>query len=326
MINIALIGTTGMVGETIRNVLEERQLPIGEVYLFASKRSAGSVVEFLGKSHTIIELTEENIASKKIDIALMSAGGSISEHYAPLLVKQGAVVIDNSSVFRMNSDVPLIVPEVNANAIGSSNLISNPNCSTIQSVLPLKVLDDLYGIKRVVYSTYQAVSGSGVAGVADLENETTFNYPYQISNNILPHIDSFEDNGYTKEEMKMIEETRKILNKPDLRVTATTVRVPIVNTHAVNINVELEKDFDVEDVKAAMANYPGITLRDDVANNIYPLAENADGKDDVFVGRIRRDFSLEHGLNLWCVADNIRKGAATNTVQIAENIIKERNL
>lgn len=323
MANIALLGTTGIVGETIRKVIEERNIPIDNLYLFASARSAGTEIVVAGKSYVVQELNEDTISELDIDYALLSAGGPLSEIYAPLLTELGVRVIDNSSVFRMNETVPLIVPEVNADAIGDALLIANPNCSTIQSVMPLKVLDDLYGIKRVVYSTYQAVSGSGVAGVADLENHTTLNYPYPIHKNILPHIDSFLANGYTKEEMKMIEETRKILNKPNLRVTATTVRVPIVNTHAVSINVELEKDFNLNDVKQALSDFPGITLMDDIEHNIYPLAQVADGTDDVYVGRIRRDESLEFGLNLWCVSDNIRKGAATNTVQILEKLIQE---
>lgn len=323
MANIALLGTTGMVGETIRKVIEERNIPIDNLYLFASSRSAGMEIEVAGKKYTVLELNEENISELDLDYALLSAGGALSEEYAPLLTELGVKVIDNSSVFRMNETVPLIVPEVNGEAIGDALLIANPNCSTIQSVMPLKVLDDLFGLKRVVYSTYQAVSGSGVAGVADLENKTTLNYPYPIHNNILPHIDSFLENGYTKEEMKMIEETRKILNKPDLKVTATTVRVPIVNTHAVSINIELEKDFDLDEVKNALANFEGITLMDDIENNIYPLAQEADGTDEVYVGRVRRDESLDFGINLWCVSDNIRKGAATNSVQILEKLIQE---
>lgn len=326
MINIAVLGASGMVGQTILSILEERQVAINNIYFFSSKRSAGQTLNFKGKEHTMIELSHDAILNLDIDYALMSAGGDISLEYAPLLVDKGVCVIDNASVWRMDPDVPLVIPEVNESMLKGSLLIANPNCSTIQSVLVLKPLEDLLGIKRVVYSTYQAVSGSGVAGISDLKNKETKNYPYPIHKNVIPHIDSFLDNGYSKEEMKMIEETRKILNRPNLKVTATTVRVPLVNTHAVSINIEFDKDFTIESIRQALSNYPGIVVADDLEHLIYPLAQDADGKDAVYVGRIRRDESLDYGINLWCVADNIRKGAALNTVQILESKMKEDSL
>lgn len=320
LVNLAVVGATGMVGRTILEVLKDRDFPINNLYLFSSKKSAGQKVEFMGKEYTVEELNEESF-NRDIDIALFSAGGTISEKFAPIASKKGVTVIDNSSFWRMNDDIPLIVPEVNGeDAFKNDGIIANPNCSTIQSVVPLRPLHDKYKIKRIIYNTYQAVSGSGVKGVADLENGTCENYPYSIAKNCLPHIDSFLDNGYTKEEMKMIEETQKILNDDSIRVTATTVRVPIKNSHAVSVNLEFEKPFEIEDIFELLKNADGVVVQDDIKNLIYPLEETANGKDEVFVGRIRRDFSLENGINFWCVADNIRKGAATNTVQIAELI------
>ena len=257
-----------------------------------------------------------------MDIVLFAGGGSVSQKYAPIAVEKGILVVDNSSVFRMHEDVPLVVPEVNGEEIfKNKGIIANPNCSTIQSVLPLKPLYDKYGIKRVIYSTYQAVSGSGLGGIRDLEENTSNTYPYNIVNNALPQIDVFLENGYTKEEMKMINETKKILNDENLNVTATTVRIPVKNCHSISINIELEADFELDDVKKLLGEYPGIRLEDDIDKLVYPMPINADGKDDVFVGRIRRDFSRENSLNMWVVADNIRKGAATNAVQIAEALI-----
>lgn len=254
-------------------------------------------------------------------------GGSVSEKYAPIAVSKGCIVIDNSSVFRMDPEVPLVVPEVNPEDIFSHNgIISNPNCSTIQAVLPLKAIDIKYHIKRIVYSTYQAVSGSGRYGIEDLESKADGaklkKFPYSIYNNCIPHIDVFMDHGYTKEEYKMIEETRKILHHPDLPITATTVRVPVVNCHSESINVELEKDFDIYDIRLLLENFEGIVVVDNPEKNFYPLASKANGNDEVFVGRIRRDFSIPNGLNLWVVADNLRKGAATNAIQILEKLIK----
>lgn len=319
--NIAVVGATGMVGRTIIKVLEERNLSINKLLLFGSKRSKGKKIKFKNQQIEVVELKEENI--NDIDIALFSAGGEVSKKYAPIFVSKGSLVIDNSSQWRMNKEVPLVVPEVNSLAIkNNKGIISNPNCSTIQSVLPLKPLYDKYGIKRIIYSTYQAVSGAGVKGTNDLKNNTKLNFKHQINNNIIPQIDVFLDNGYTKEEMKMIEETKKILEDKDLLVTATTVRVPVINSHSISINVELKKEYKIEDVKELLKNFKGIILKDDIEKELYPMPIDSDGKDEVFIGRIRRDYSVKNGLNLWCVADNIRKGAATNTVQIAEEYIK----
>lgn len=319
---IAIVGATGLVGRTFLKVLEERDFEITELYLFASKRSAGNKVIFKNKEYTVEELTESSF-DRNIDIALFSAGGDISKKFAPIAAEKGVLVVDNSSAWRMESGVPLVVPEVNPEtAFKNSGIIANPNCSTIQCMLPLKVLEEKYGLKRVIYSTYQAVSGSGHKGIEDLENglrgEEPKTYPHQIVNNCLPHIDKFLENGYTKEEIKMIDETRKILGIPDLPVTATCVRVPVMNSHSVSITAELERDFDLEEVKEALGNFAGMVLVDDVNSNEYPLASDATGQDKVLVGRVRRDFSTEKGINLWVVADNIRKGAATNAVQIAE--------
>lgn len=319
---IAIVGATGLVGKTFLKVLEERDFDITELYLFASKRSAGNKVIFKSKEYTVEELTESSF-DRNIDIALFSAGGDISKKFAPIAAEKGVLVVDNSSAWRMESGVPLVVPEVNPEtAFKNSGIIANPNCSTIQCMLPLKVLEEKYGLKRVIYSTYQAVSGSGHKGIEDLENglrgEEPKTYPYPIVNNCLPHIDKFLENGYTKEEIKMIDETRKILGIPDLPVTATCVRVPVMNSHSVSITAELERDFDLEELKEALGNFAGMVLVDDVNSNEYPLASDATGQDKVLVGRVRRDFSTEKGINLWVVADNIRKGAATNAVQIAE--------
>lgn len=329
--NIAVVGATGMVGNMFLKVLSEMRLPVENYYLFASQKSAGKVIDFMEKPHVVIELTEENIKNKKIDIALFSAGGTVSKIFAPLFVNEGAVVIDNSSFWRMDEKVPLVVPEVNPDDVKwHSGIIANPNCSTIQAMLPLKVLDDLYKIKRVVYSTYQAVSGAGVAGYNDLKDGLERSalpqkFPYPIANNVIPHIDVFTESGYTKEEIKMIEETRKILHHPHLKVTATTVRVPVFNGHSESINLEFEKPCDLQEMKNALASFPGITLVDDAANLKYPMPIYSDGSDQVFVGRVRLDPSLDSGCNLWVVADNIRKGAATNAVQIAKHMI-ENNL
>lgn len=325
-VNLAVVGATGMVGRTFLKVLEEKQLPIENFYVMASARSAGSTLTFNGKDYVVEELTEHSF-DKPIDIALFSAGGSTSEKFAPIAAAHGCIVVDNSAQWRYDPKVPLVVPEVNPEDIEwNSGIIANPNCSTIQAMLPLKALDDKYTIKRVIYSTYQAVSGGGLGGWKDLENtmkgEAPKKWPHPIYNNCLPHIDVFLENDYTKEEMKMIWETRKILHHPDMKVTATTVRVPVFNSHSESINVEFEKPFDVADVKKILADFPGIVVEDDPANNVYPLATEATGHDEVFVGRIRRDESVENGLNMWVVADNIRKGAASNAVQIAELLIK----
>ena len=328
-VNLAVVGATGMVGRTFLKVLEEKNLPINNFYVMASARSAGSKLTFMGKEYTVEELNEHSF-DKPIDIALFSAGGSTSAKFAPIAAQHGCVVIDNSAQWRQDPKVPLVVPEVNPEDIKwNSGIIANPNCSTVQAMVVLKPLDDKYKIKRVVYSTYQAVSGAGVAGWKDLENglkgEAPKKFPHPIANNCLPHIDVFLDNGYTKEEMKMIWETRKILHHPDMRVTATTVRVPVFNSHSESINVEFENPVNINEVKELLSSAPGVVLQDDPENNVYPLAVNAGGRDEVFVGRIRRDESVENGINMWVVADNIRKGAATNAVQIAELIVNDMN-
>ena len=323
--NVAVVGATGMVGNKFLEVLTERKLPVENYYLFASKKSAGKEIDFMGKKHTVIELNDDNIEKLKgkLDFALFSAGGSVSAEFAPKFIKIGAVVVDNSSQWRMDENVPLVVPEVNPEDIKKHNgIIANPNCSTIQAMVALKPLYDAYGIKRIIYSTYQAVSGAGVKGYTDLKENKTEKFPYPILNNMLPHIDVFTENGYTKEELKMVNETRKILHDKKLKVTATTVRVPVFYGHSESINVELKKSTTREDVMKLYASAPGIVLQDDVKNNIYPMPINAENKDEVFVGRIRMDDSVKSGVNIWVVADNIRKGAATNAVQILELLMQ----
>lgn len=325
-LDIAIVGATGMVGRKIIEILEERNFPVNNLYLFASSKSKGTVLTFKHKEYTVEELNE-NSFDRNIDIALFSAGGDISKKYAPIAKEKGIVVIDNSSAWRMEKDVPLIVPEVNPQDIEWHNgIISNPNCSTIQAVVPLKPLHDAYKIKRIIYSTYQAVSGSGMEGLMDLENGLknlpNKKYPHPIAFNCIPHIDVFMENGYTKEEIKMIEETKKILNDDTIRITATTVRIPIKNCHSISINLEFEKPFEIDEVYRILNETNGVVVQDDIVNNIYPMPINVDRTDEVYVGRIRRDFSIENGLNMWVVADNIRKGAATNAVQIAELVAK----
>ncbi len=332
---LAVVGATGVVGRTVLKVLEEKKLPIAEYVLFASSRSAGKQVSFMGKEYEIQELTEHSF-DDGFDFAIFSAGGETSKKYSPIAASKGCVVVDNSSAFRMDENVPLVVPEVNPEEIlHHHGIIANPNCSTIQAVVALKPLDDVYHIKRVVYSTYQAVSGAGSKGIADLENgivhrndeDTSYlqKFPYPIFSNCLPHIDVFLDNGYTKEEEKMIQETRKILKKPDLPITATAVRVPVFNSHSESINLEFEKDFDIEAVKDLLKHSPGVVVQDNPSYYLYPLATYATGFDEVFVGRIRRDDSIAFGLNLWVVADNIRKGAASNAIQIVEKLIEKNS-
>lgn len=323
--NVAIVGSTGLVGRTVLKVLEEKKFRNCTYTLFSSKKSAGTKLQFLGQNYIIQELTEDSF-NYNFDYAIFCAGGSVSERFAPIAISNNCVVIDNSSIFRMHKNVPLVVPEVNPEKIfENKGIIANPNCSTIQAVVALKPLDDKYQIKRIVYSTYQAVSGAGKAGIEDLENGINNivpkKFPYPIFNNCLPHIDVFTQNGYTKEEHKMINETRKILGKPNLPITATAVRVPVRNCHSESINVEFENEIDIYDIKILLQNSPGITVVDDVEKNHYPLATKVNGYDDVFVGRIRRDFSVPHGINLWVVADNLRKGAASNTVQILEKLI-----
>lgn len=328
-VNLAVVGATGMVGKTFINVLEERNLPIENIYFFSSSRSAGSTIIFNNKEYTVEELTETSF-DRGIDIALFSAGSGTSEKFAPIAASKGCVAVDNSSQWRMDKNVPLVVPEVNPEDISwHKGIIANPNCSTIQAVVALKPLHDKYNIKRIVYSTYQAVSGAGMSGYNDLENglkgEAPKKFPHPIAGNCLPHIDVFLPNGYTKEEMKMVHETRKILGDENIRITATTVRVPVFNSHSESINIEFEKQYDLDELIEVLRNAPGIIVEDDVANNVYPMAVSATGKDETFVGRIRRDESVESGVNIWVVADNIRKGAATNAVQIAQELIKMWN-
>jgi len=317
-INVAVVGATGMVGSKFLEVLTERKLPVENYYLYASAKSAGKEIDFMGKKHTVIELKEENIVDKKIDIALFSAGGETSKQFAPVFAKHA---------WRRDENVPLVVPECNAEDIRwHKNIIANPNCSTIQAVVALKPLHDAFKIKRVVYSTYQAVSGAGVKGYNDLKNgingEAPQKFPYPIFGNCIPHIDVFLDNGYTREEDKMIFETKKILGDQNIKITATTVRVPVYFGHSEAINVEFYKPCTVDEVRKVLENAPGVIVQDDVKNNVYPMALTAENKDEVFVGRIRKDDTVESGVNLWVVADNIRKGAATNAVEIAEKVLE----
>ena len=321
-INLALVGATGMVGRTVIKVLEERGVQVNNFYPFTSKRSAGETVTLLGKEYVTQELTKSSF-EQAIDIAIFCAGGEVSAEYAPIAVRGGCIVVDNTSHFRMDEDVPLIVPEVNPCDIKShKGIIANPNCSTIQAVIALKPLADKYGLRRVIYSTYQSVSGAGLGGCNALKDGLDGVFAKPITYNLIPQIDTFLDNGYTKEEMKMIDETKKILKQDDLKVTATTVRVPVFYGHSESINIELESPFRLDDVKGLLASSKGVVLMDDIGNNVFPTPLDTVGKDDVFIGRVRRDESVDNGLNLWCVADNIRKGAATNAVQIVELLIK----
>ena len=326
---VAIVGATGLVGMSVLKVLEEKKLPIETYGLFATKNSAGKVVSILGKDYIVEELNENSFNSG-YDFAIFAAGGNIAEKYAPIAVAQGCIVVDNSSYYRMHEDVPLIVPEVNFEDVYThKGIIANPNCSTIQAMIPLKALENKYKIKRIVYSTYQAVSGAGKEALCDLENtdgsKPLQKFPHPIYNNCLPHIDAFMDNGYTKEELKMINETRKILHRPVLKITATTVRVPVTNSHSESINIEFENNFELEDLISTLKNFPNLILVDDPSCNLYPMPITATGHDEVFVGRIRRDYSVESGINIWVVADNIRKGAASNAVQIVEKLMGNIN-
>jgi aspartate-semialdehyde dehydrogenase len=328
--NVAIVGATGNVGRKFLEILKERDFPVKNLYLFASKRSAGNILPFKGKDYIVEETCEANIKDKKIDYALFSAGGDASKIFAPIFAHYGAVVIDNSSAWRMDPDVPLVVPEVNPEDIKlhtKKGIIANPNCSTIQAMSVMKALNDKYGIKRIVYSTYQAVSGAGMQAIKDLEDGSKGiapkKFPYPIAGNVLPHIDVFLDNGYTKEEEKMINETRKILHEADLKITATAARVPVLNSHSESINVELKTSYEIDEIFELLRNTNGVTVYDDIKELKYPTPLEVTGKDNIYVGRIRRDFSVENGLNLWIVGDNIRKGAALNAIQIAEKMISE---
>ena len=323
---IALVGVTGMVGEIMRNVLEERNFPITEFLPVASARSVGKTISFQGKDYTVIGL--EDAVAQAPDFALFSAGGQTSLDWAPKFAAVGTTVIDNSSAWRMHPDHKLIVPEINADQLTPDDkIIANPNCSTIQMVMALAPIHKRYGIERVVVSTYQSITGTGVKAVQQLENEYQGvdgekAYPHPIHRNALPHCDVFMENGYTKEEMKLVNETHKILD-PNIKVTATAVRIPVVGGHSESVNLTLSQAADLDEVRELLNNTPGVVVIDDLDNNGYPMPIDAEGKDDVFVGRIRKDESQEKGLNLWIVADNLRKGAATNTVQIAEYLIQQ---
>lgn len=321
MANFAIVGATGVVGTKMIERLAESNLEVDNIYMMASAKSAGKKLNFRGREITVEELNDSSF-DKDIDYALFSAGGDTSLRYAPIAEAHGVIVIDNSSAWRMDPEIDLVVPECNRPSL-KRRIIANPNCSTIQSVVALKPLNDAYGIKRIAYTTYQAVSGSGLGGIKDLENGqkgiAPEKYPHPIYNNVLPHIDVFLDNGYTKEEMKMILETKKILELgDDVSITATCARVPVFNSHSVEINVSLKKDASIEDIRDLLRKAPGLVLMDDPQNNVYPMAIDATGHDKVYVGRIRRDISQENSYHIWCVADNIRKGAASNAVQIAE--------
>jgi aspartate-semialdehyde dehydrogenase len=332
--NVALAGATGAVGNQMIECLEERDFPVNTIKMLASSRSAGRELTFRGQTIVVEEMTEDSFEG--MDIALFSAGGGTSKHFAPHAAKAGCVVVDNSSAWRMDPEVPLVVPEVNPGAVAgytAKGIIANPNCSTIQMVVALNPIHQQYGIKRIVVSTYQAVSGTGKKAIDELFDQTraimNFQdakkavYPHQIAFNCLPHIDTFDASGYTKEEIKMVNETRKIMGDDSIQVTATTVRVPVFYGHSESVNIETEKPIAVDAVRALLAEAPGVAVLDDPSENIYPLPIDAAGKDLTYVGRIREDFSIENGINMWVVADNIRKGAATNTVQIAEILAQD---
>lgn len=323
---IAVVGATGLVGTMMLKVLEERNFPLTELLPVASEKSVGKEIEFKGKKYKVVSM-DDAIAARP-DIALFSAGGSTSQKEAPRFAAVGTVVIDNSSAWRMEPNIPLVVPEVNAHILSSNDkIIANPNCSTIQMVVALKPLHEKYKIKRVVVSTYQSVTGTGVKAVDQLMNERKGiegekAYPYTIDLNVIPQIDVFTENDYTKEEMKMIKETKKIMGDESIRVTATTVRIPVMGGHSESVNIEFEKDFEVSEIKALLASSEGIIVQDDPSKLLYPMPLTAHNKDAVFVGRIRRDESQDKTLNMWIVSDNLRKGAATNAVQIAEYLVK----
>lgn len=325
---VAVVGATGMVGNVMLKVLAERSFPISELILVASERSKGKKMQWGGDEYTLVGLADA--LEMKPDIAIFSAGGSTSKAWAEKFAAAGTTVVDNSSAWRMDTDKHLVVPEINAKKLSSNDkIIANPNCSTIQMVLALAPIHAKYGIKRLVISTYQSVTGTGVAAVQQMENERVGTkgdmvYPYPIDKNCLPHGGDFEDNGYTSEEMKLVNETRKILGDNSIQITATVVRVPVVGGHSEAVNIELKNDFDINEVRQLLANSDGITVQDNPDVNVYPMPLYAHDKDDVFVGRIRRDNSVPFGLDMWIVSDNLRKGAATNAVQIAEYLVKNK--
>ena len=324
---VAVVGATGLVGRVMLKVLEERNFPVTILYPVASEKSVGKEVKFSEKNHKVIGIPES--ISYKPDFAIFSAGGQTSLQWAPEYANVGTVVIDNSSAWRMDKTKKLVVPEINGHVLTSADkIIANPNCSTIQLVMVLAPLHKVYRIRRVVVSTYQSVTGTGVRAVRQLENERAgitgeMAYPHPLDKNCLPHCDVFLENGYTKEEMKMVNETRKILGDDSIQVTATAVRVPVVGGHSESVNVEFEKEYNLSDVRNLLSATPGVIVQDDPSQNIYPMPRNAEGKDEVFVGRIRRDESRENCMNMWIVSDNLRKGAATNAIQIAEYIISK---
>ena len=326
---IAVVGATGLVGRVMLKLLEERNFPLEDLIPVASKNSIGQSVSFKGKSYSVVSM--EQAIKLKPEIALFSAGGSTSLEWAPKFAKNGTKVIDNSSAWRMDTNKKLIVPEINADTLESGDMIiANPNCSTIQMVVAIGPLHNKYNIKRLVISTYQSVSGTGKSAVDQLKKETDQDvtekvYPYQIYQNLLPHCDVFEEGGYTKEEIKLMNETKKILNDSSIKITSTAVRVPIEKCHGESINLEFHNKYELDDILETLNSSPGVKVIDDVNNNLYPMPIDAANNDEVYVGRIRRDNSVENGLNLWIVSDNLRKGAATNTIQIAETLI-EKNL
>ncbi|EJF35515.1 aspartate-semialdehyde dehydrogenase [Capnocytophaga sp. oral taxon 335 str. F0486] len=327
---VAVVGVTGMVGNVMLEVLAEHKFPVTELIPVASEKSVGKKITFQGTEYTVIGL--QQAVSLKPDLALFSAGATVSKEWAPKFAQVGTTVVDNSSAWRMDDTKKLVIPEINADVLTKEDkIIANPNCSTIQMLVALAPLQKKYGIKRVVVSTYQSITGTGVKAVRQLENEYKgekgeMAYHYQIHRNAIPHCDVFEDNGYTKEEMKLVRETKKILRDDSIAVTATAVRIPVVGGHSEAVNVELKKDFNIDEVRALLAQSPGIKVQDNTDTNTYPMPLYAHGKDDVFVGRIRRDESQPNTLNLWVVADNLRKGAATNTIQIAEYLIAHKLL
>ena len=324
---LAIVGATGMVGEVMLQVLSERNFPITELIPVASARSVGKKIDFKERSFKVVGLSDA--VSMKPDIALFSAGGETSMEWAPKFAEQGTVVIDNSSAWRMDPSKKLIIPEINANILTKEDkIIANPNCSTIQMLMALAPLKNKYGIKRIVVSTYQSITGTGVKAVQQLENEYNnvkgpMAYPYPIHRNALPHCDDFMNNGYTKEEMKLLNETHKIFGDESIGVTATAIRIPVVGGHSESVNVQLKREFELNDVRKLLYESPGIIVQDNPETNSYPMPIYSEGKDEVFVGRVRRDFSQENSLNLWVVSDNLRKGAATNTIQIAEYLINK---
>ena len=324
---VAVVGATGMVGQIMLKVLAERNFPITELIPVASERSVGKTIDYMGTSYTVVGMT--TAVAMKADVALFSAGGETSLEWAPKFADAGTTVIDNSSAWRMDPTKKLVVPEINASALTPEDkIIANPNCSTIQMLVALAPLQRNYGIQRLVISTYQSITGTGVQAVQQLENEYkgekgTMAYPYPIHRNAIPHCDVFQDNGYTKEEMKLIQETHKILGDDSIRITATAVRIPVVGGHSESVNVALKQDASVSEVQALLNESPGVVVQDNPDTNTYPMPIYAEGKNDVFVGRIRKDFSQENTLNMWIVSDNLRKGAATNTIQIAEFLVEK---